>query len=822
MKQSITITITLLLLVVLTPATAQTVHVYRDENGDDWHYTSENNVTTLIKYYTSRADVDVTTPTQIDGHILTAIGNGAFKDKNSLKNLTISEGVESIGDNACTNCINLASVNLPSSVRSIGNEAFNLCKSLTSIEIPDGVEEIADGTFSGCASLASVTIPGSVKTIGKMAFLGCTALKSITIPNSVTSIGENAFYHRDKADHCAPDNVYFAGTFGEWKSVTRGSQAFGNYDYYKIEIFHWLCTVTFDVQGHGTAPAPLVLYSNIGTLTEPEAPVAKGYEFGGWYTFADCRDGSKVDFGYGVTYDRTLYAKWTPLENTITFNLGGKGTPIPSQTVASGNLVAEPPVQFDGDEGIEGWYTDADKTQPYDFTTPADETMTLYAKWAAAGTATIATTGDGTAVLTDTKGRPYTEGKIMPGVYTLTVTPAEGKTFTGLYKRLARDGGTSPMPENIAGSSQKTFTLDLTDYDAEISVNFTDSPIVTVTTTTDGISTAGSWTLTDGHSRTYTDGSPVYPVGDITTEADKMTLEVTPGTDAKWAMIIVNNGKKQQVDPDSHSYTFTPNGSIDIELFFYHKDLGMIEIADNSNADVTDKIVVNEGQRRMVKLTGRTLFRDGSWNTIYLPFDLDIEGSALDKKGVTLMELDTENSYFGNGTLHLNFIDAGKTIKASKPYIIKWTSSSYNITSPAFVGVTIKGFEGTPSSRDEAVWFVGHYSAETYNNEKDILYLGADNTLYYPDGVVTIGPCRAHFELQNGLTVGTADGNVRTFSLNFGDADETDIRDLHNASDASTHPSTPSAWYTLDGRRLSTQPAAKGLYIHQGRKVAVK
>ena len=30
------------------------------------------------------------------------------------------------------------------------------------------------------------------------------------------------------------------------------------------------------------------------------------------------------------------------------------------------------------------------------------------------------------------------------------------------------------------------------------------------------------------------------------------------------------------------------------------------------------------------------------------------------------------------------------------------------------------------------------------------------------------------------------------------------------------------AWFTLDGRRLTTKPAAKGLYIHNGHKVLIK
>ena len=30
------------------------------------------------------------------------------------------------------------------------------------------------------------------------------------------------------------------------------------------------------------------------------------------------------------------------------------------------------------------------------------------------------------------------------------------------------------------------------------------------------------------------------------------------------------------------------------------------------------------------------------------------------------------------------------------------------------------------------------------------------------------------------------------------------------------------SWFTLDGRRLTTKPTSKGLYIHNGRKVLIK
>ena len=68
-------------------------------------------------------------------------------------------------------------------------------------------------------------------------------------------------------------------------------------------------TVTFDANGHGSAPDQQSV--DYGTkATEPTAPTAFGYTFGGWYKEAGCTN--VWDFATDeVTSDITLYAKWT-------------------------------------------------------------------------------------------------------------------------------------------------------------------------------------------------------------------------------------------------------------------------------------------------------------------------------------------------------------------------------------------------------------------------------------------------------------------------------------------------------------------------------
>ena len=77
-------------------------------------------------------------------------------------------------------------------------------------------------------------------------------------------------------------------------------------------------TVTFNKNGHGTAPAQqTILYGK--TATKPIMDDADGYMFAGWYTNAACTAGKEYDFDTPVESDITLYAKWIPYTQCIFF-----------------------------------------------------------------------------------------------------------------------------------------------------------------------------------------------------------------------------------------------------------------------------------------------------------------------------------------------------------------------------------------------------------------------------------------------------------------------------------------------------------------------
>ena len=125
---------------------------------------------------------------------VTAIGDSAFADCETLTSVTIPSGVKSLGEGAFAGCTALGSVTLPEGLKDLGTETFAYCTALTEITIPGSVSEIGESVFAGCTALRSVTIPDGVKTIGESAFAGCTALTEVTLPESVTAIGDSAFY----------------------------------------------------------------------------------------------------------------------------------------------------------------------------------------------------------------------------------------------------------------------------------------------------------------------------------------------------------------------------------------------------------------------------------------------------------------------------------------------------------------------------------------------------------------------------------------------------------------------------------------------------
>ena len=121
------------------------------------------------------------------------IGARAFANT-ACNEISLSVGLEEIGDGAFEKCYNINKLPLPRTLKKIGSRAFMGCLSSGTLKIPGNVTEIGDYAFSGCKYLTKLTLTNSLQRIGAYAFDGCLKLDcELQIPNSVTEIGDGAF-----------------------------------------------------------------------------------------------------------------------------------------------------------------------------------------------------------------------------------------------------------------------------------------------------------------------------------------------------------------------------------------------------------------------------------------------------------------------------------------------------------------------------------------------------------------------------------------------------------------------------------------------------
>lgn len=181
---------------------------YNTEAGFKYTISGESAV---IMGYTGNAK-EVTIPSNLNGYMVTAIGECAFEGS-SIRTISMPDTVTEIGDWAFMNTKSLVAVTLSCNLTKIGSGAFS-GSALASVHIPKTLTECGMFPFNDCrdlvvtmesgiakipdslfkhAGISRIVIPNSVAEIGEGAFEGCTGLKTISLPDSLKTIGENAF-----------------------------------------------------------------------------------------------------------------------------------------------------------------------------------------------------------------------------------------------------------------------------------------------------------------------------------------------------------------------------------------------------------------------------------------------------------------------------------------------------------------------------------------------------------------------------------------------------------------------------------------------------
>lgn len=311
------------------------------------------------------------------------------------------------------------------------------------------------------------------------------------------------------------------------------------------------------------------------------------------------------------------------------------------------------------------------------------------------------------------------------------------------------------------------------------------------------------------------------------------------GWDGATNGMIFQSGGEPFVSSTITEFSNLTGGVHRIEIWFYNKDPHTGESGYDSNngnnyvatfiklpiplantTDIENAIDASNGAPIDVKLSGLTLHKNTTWNTLCLPFPLNstqIEASPL--AGADIYTLN-QSELSENGILTLNFTPiTGDGMLVGVPYLVRWNTVGNDVTDPIFNNVTLQNDYGPYGTSGGPIFFVGTLNSKNISGP-NYLYLGAGNTLYWPNADVTIKPFHAYFELGEGITAGeplSGQQGIKSFVLNFGDDnEETSIKQINNTESAT------NTYFTLDGRRLNDKPATAGLYIINGKKVVIK
>ena len=144
--------------------------------------------------------------------------------------------------------------------------------------------------------------------------------------------------------------------------------------------------VSFEVDGGSTIANVNADYNT--AITAPTAPTKANYSFGGWYK--ESALSNTWDFATEkVIGNTTLYAKWTPINYAVSFEVDG-GSAIANVNADYNTAITAPTAPTKANYSFGGWYKESALSNTWDFATEkVIGNTTLYAKW------TSSNNGDG-------------------------------------------------------------------------------------------------------------------------------------------------------------------------------------------------------------------------------------------------------------------------------------------------------------------------------------------------------------------------------------------------------------------------------------------
>ncbi|MDE7184920.1 MAG: InlB B-repeat-containing protein [Lachnospiraceae bacterium] len=423
----------------------------------------------------------------------------------------------------------------------------------------------------------------------------------------------------------------------------------------------------------------------------PDPPVKEGFVFENWYKETACEN--KWDFENDtVTEDLTLYAKWTVLSYTVSFDLQGQGTPIPSISADHGTLLTAPDAPTAEGYVFEGWYKEPECKTVWDFATElVSADATLYAKWTeeAAAEAAYVVTFDMQGVGTQLKPVSVVKGELL----TAPAEPsAEGYAFAEWYREAdctnAWNFETDPVTEDLVLYAKWVQT-----DDALLSTSNAESHASTkIALTTENIK------ISTIKAKVY-DGKPYLPAVKVSYKDGTKWVNLTEGVD--YSIRYSNNtnaGIGQVIIQGGGAY----ENSVTKDFEIKKKPINKLKV-------ITDSLTVGSNPTKSLRLW----VYDGSRVLGGKEYTLEYDAENLTKKKTTSAKVvvraaETSN-YSGSVTTKVTVYDLKDTDRLLGP-----SNVQFEVRSAVYTGKPI-----TTAVEPKVIYKVSNKETITLEKNKD-------------------------------------------------------------------------------------------------------
>ena len=587
---------------------------------------------------------------------------------------------------------------------------YNFRSDISIINIESGVTTIGNYAFYNCFGLTSIALPEGITAIGNSAFYGCTSLASVTLPSTLTSIGSNAFINDALTSIIIPSSV-----------TSIGSRAFkGNAALVSVGLAEAPQLTTIGNSAFENC-------SSLTSITIPNKVTSIGNS-----SFSGCSLLVAVNYGDTPTLATIGYSAFKNCSSLTSITIPE------SVTTITGNSNQNVYTPFAGCTSLTTVIWNARNCSGW---TPINYMSSTYYQMPFESIKTQITS--------------FTFGSNVQSIPQYLCHGMTGLTDI-----------TIPASVTAIGANAFDGCTNIT----TVTSNATSVPSIASSTFPSSVEDAATlYVPANVASRTaYTEDTYWHEFGNI--RPFILSFDMQSHGDAIDA-ICVNAGRVdealQPADPTEDYYTFGgwytnetctvpftfgESGTVvNSDLTLYAKWTENIFSFADTDTD-NSKIDAAEGKKASSVTIGRTVWKDGYYNTLCLPFSLSADEIATSPlagyKALKRLSTATVTGTGENRVLNIQ-LEPITAITAGEPFLISYEAGG-NITNPVFNNVTVTA--ATPGSIHAGdVTCHGIYARTGLGDANTNLFLGTNNTLYWPQDAEhsTMNGLRAYFSIDS-------------------------------------------------------------------------